>query len=500
MELHAAIEQLHDRCAVYTSSPTAARLLDLSGWTAKADLFESVLLEPCVGEGAILLEGVVRLIRSLRSNGRVLSSEALRQRIRSFELHPRAVATVRRRLRSLLADEAIPPMIADELVDAWVSEKDFLLTTPEAATHVVANPPYVRWKNLPPVLAKLYREVLPPSNTNGDLSVAFMGRMQEWASEKGRIVALTSDRWLFAQYGDAFLRETKALGWTINVADERPSEPFVKEVGAYSSIVILTRGLSAPQPLPTNDRQNALVAQQELLARHGSLEEAGCTVRVGPALGAGRTFILAENDETSEVEDELVRPFLERKDLNGLEVNHARLRVVVPYDRSGKLIEPNQWPGYHAWIERRRDVLSKRTHFAKKQQYWRTIDAVPMIWAIRPKLLMPELSNKPFVTVDRLGAIPAHSLYAIWPGEWPIEALQRVLNAGLLDLTARAEAPALKLGWMRFYKRFLMRTPLPKWSRLPAPIKDGLCSDSEALFENTFHGLFGFAPVPIFRE
>lgn len=498
MELHAAIEQLHNRCAVYTSRPTAARLLDLAGWTASADLSKSVLLEPCVGEGAILLEGVLRLIRSQSLNGRLLSYEELKPRIKGFELHPGAVATVSERLKALLITEGISSSLADELLEAWICEEDFLLAPQEAATHVVANPPYVRWKNLPPPLAALYKKALPPASTNGDLSVAFLDRMQGWASNDGCIVALISDRFLFAQYGDAFLKMTKSRGWTISIADERPSDPFVKAVGAYSAIVVLTQRSSVLQSLPVTRRECARITHQDLLARYGSLSEAGCMVRVGPALGAGRTFILAENEAT-EVEEELVRPFVERKDLKGLEVSCCRLRVVVPYDLNGTLIELSRWPGFQAWINKRKDALSKRSHF-EEQQYWRTIDAVPAIWSTGPKLLLPELSNRPFVTVDRTGAIPAHSLYAIWPGEWPIEVLQRVLNGGLLDLTARAEAPALNMGWMRFYKRFLMRTPLPKWEQLSSQVQEGLSSGSDTIFENAFYDLFGFAPITTSSE
>lgn len=499
MELHAAIEQLHNRCAVYTSGPTAARLLDLAGWTASADLSKSVLLEPCVGEGAILLEGVLRLIRSQSFGGRSPTYEELKPRIKGYELHPGAVATVRGRLRSLLIAEGMSSTLAGELVEAWVCQEDFLLAPQEAATHVVANPPYVRWKNLPPLLATLYKQKLVPASTNGDLSVAFLDRMQEWASNDGRIVALISDRFLFAQYGDAFLKMTKARGWTISIADERPSDPFVKAVGAYSAIVLLTQNSSVLHSLPVTRRESARITHQDLLARYGSLYEAGCTVRVGPALGAGRTFILAENEAT-EVEEELVRPFVERKDLKGLEVSQCRLQVVVPYDLNGTLIEPTHWPGFQAWINERKDVLLKRSHFLDKQQYWRTIDAVPSIWSKSPKLLLPELSNKPFVTVDRTGAVPAHSLYAIWPGEWPIKVLQRVLNAGLLDLTARAEAPALKMGWMRFYKRFVMRTPLPRWEQLSSQVQERLSSSSETIFEDAFYDLFGFAPMAASSE
>lgn len=493
MELHAAIEQLHDRCAIYTSGPTAARLLDLIGWNSDADLSRAVFLEPCAGEGSILLEGVRRLLHSFRSHGRALSLSDLTPRIKSFELHPGAAATVRRLLRNLLIKESIAPQLADQLVLDWVSERDFLLETPERATHVAANPPYVRWKNLPTILADVYREILPTMSTRGDLSVAFLNRMQEWASDGGSIAALTSDRWMFAQYGDAFLRDTKLRGWTITVADERPADPFMKVVGAYSAIVLLTPSGKPVHHLSSNKREKAQAMQRDLLARHGSLHEAGCTVRVGPALGSGRTFIL-DPDDVAEVEDELVRPFVERKDLVGSAVDIERLRVVVPYDRGGVLIDPAQWPGFTTWVERRREALSKRSQFREKDQYWRTIDAVPTLWSRGPKLLMPELCNMPFVTIDRTQAIPAHSLYAIWPGEWPVDVLQRVLNGGLLEITAKAEAPALKQGWMRFYKRFLLRTPLPRWDQLSHDDREGLSSEALEKFEETFEGLFGFAP------
>ncbi|ATN32556.1 hypothetical protein ACO34A_01865 [Rhizobium sp. ACO-34A] len=493
MELHAAIEQLHNRCAIYTSAPTVARLLDLIGWTSNTDLSQAVLLEPCAGEGSILLEGVRRLLHSFRSHGRISSLVDLEPRIRSFELHPGAARSLRRLLRKLLIEENIPSQLADRLVVKWVSERDFLLEKPGRATHVAANPPYVRWKNLPAILAGLYRETLPAVSTRGDLSVAFLNKMQEWASDGGSIAALTSDRWMFAQYGDSFLQDTKSRGWTITVADERPSDPFMKTVGAYSAIVLLTPSGKPVHQLPSNKREKAQAMQRELLARHGSLHDAGCTVRVGPALGAGRTFIL-DTDDVAEVEDELIRPFLERKDLVGSAVDTARLRVVVPYDRRGVLIDPAEWPGFKTWVSRRREALSKRSQFRGKDQYWRTIDAVPTLWSTGPKLLMPELCNEPFVTIDRTQAIPAHSLYAIWPGEWPIDVLQRVLNSGLLEITAKAEAPALKQGWMRFYKRFLLRTPLPQWSQLSNNGREGLSSDVCEKFEETFEGLFGFVP------
>ena len=314
--------------------------------------------------------------------------------------------------------------------------------------------------------------------------------MQDWATRTALISALVSDRWMFAQYGAAFVETSNALGWHLEVVDERPDAPFVRQVGAYSSIVRFAR--SAPLCAGDDTRAVARRHHAALLARHGSLADAGCTVRVGPALGAGKTFLLKESALT-EVEPELVRPFLAKSDLGEDSVDRATRRVIVPYDHAGKLIDPESWPGFAAWADRHEAILRTRSQFSTSDRFWRTIDAVPAIWSDAPKLLIPELSNRPRVVLDRTGSLPAHSIYAIWPGEWPVEVLQRVLNGGLLELTAIAEAPRLGHGWMRFYKRFIMLTPLPQWQDLPEIDRVGLAGSDETFVER-FEMLFGFKP------
>lgn len=491
MKLAAAIQELHDRCAIYTSVPAAARLLDLVDWTAEADLGKQVLLEPCVGEGAILLEGVRRLLASFRAYGRPLAKKTLLPRIRGFELHSSAAASARRYVLLLLLEHGISWNTALALVEAWIIEGDFLLQRPRHATHVVSNPPYVRWRKLPKLLADIYRTELPPIATRGDLAVAFLYRMQQWARQGGTIVALVSDRWMFAQYGAAFVEASQAHGWSHEVVDERPEAPFVKSVGAYSSIVRISRGatrLAAPQ----GERSRAREVHAALLARLGTLADAGCTVRVGPALGAGSTFLLEPGDEC-EVEPQLLRKFVAKTDLFDGQAKWSGRRVIVPYDQSGKLIDLAQWPGFRNWAIQHESLLRARSQFTASQQFWRTIDAVPRVWASAPKLLMPEFTNGPRTYLDGSDSIPAHSIYAIWSDEWPIEVLQRVLNSGLLALTAAALAPRLTQGWVRFYKRFLVQTPLPPWASLSDNERRDISTTGEA-FSCCFALLFGFEP------
>ncbi|WP_449396789.1 hypothetical protein [Devosia riboflavina] len=167
----------------------------------------------------------------------------------------------------------------------------------------------------------------------------------------------------------------------------------------------------------------------------------------------------------------------------------------MPYNVAGKPIELSDWPHFARWVGKHKDKLKARSHVSQKKQWWRTIDSIGPQWDGRPKLLLAELCQHIATTIDRTGGIPAHSVYAIWSTDWPIEPLQRVLNAGLLRLTAEAEAPRLKGRWFRFYKRFIVRTPLPKWSALSTDAQAGFISDDEFRFAATYEELFEHRPT-----
>lgn len=490
--MHQAIDELHARCSVYTSEAASSRLLDLIGWTASQNLASACLLEPCVGEGAILLEAIQRLLKSCKKYGISLSKKNLEGRIQGFELHSRTAKIARARVVEALEVAGIKPAVAAKLGEEWVRTGDFLLHSVGNATHIAANPPYLRWSRVPAALALQYRRSLVPEVTRGDLSVAFLDRMLDWAGPNGVVSALVSDRWMYAQYGDVFRERLAQRGWEVELVDERPADAFVRKVGAYAAIVRLSR---SKQRKPTNTatpscRTASQHLYEKLLERHGDLASAGCVVRVGPALGCGRTFIV--DPRTAEgIEPELLRSYVGREDVDGTQAEPGEFQVVVPFDKDGQLVRLEDWPRFKAWASKHKQNLQKRRFVQEGAPWWRTIDTIGPQWLERPKLLIPELCKEPMAALDRTPSIPAHSLYAIWSSEWPIKPLQRVLNAGLLKLTAEAQAPMLQKGWYRFYKRFILRTPLPSWQKLTEAQRKGLSSGSDSEFLTAFVALFG---------
>ena len=484
---------MNRRCGVSTSIHTANRMLDSLGWTSHTDLRKSVLLEPCLGDGEILVEAARRLIASVRAHVQSWEVDHLRPRIRGFEFHRETAERARSSLNQVLLSEGISEDSARLLSEEWVTVRDFLLETPLKVTHVAANPPYLRLNKIPKPLVQAYAQVVRPHALRGDISIAFLDRMRDWTSPDGTIVALVTDRWMFTQYGERFLEACRSECWGIEVLEECNVNPFSRIVGVSAAIVRFSRKKCPTAPSFISRRSNARVLLERLRCRHGTLCDTGCIVRVGPALGCGATFIL-EEDMDFRIEPELIRMYISRAALITNCRSQAALRIVVPFDRDGNSIELEKYPLFREWAERYRDKLAGRSQVKRGLEWWRTIDRIGPIWNHAPKLLLPEMTKAPLTTVDYTTSIPAHSVYSIWPSGWPPTIMARVLNAGLLHLTARGQAPTIKSNWYRFYKRFIVRTPFPSWSQLSADERAALGVANPAEFSECFKELFEFEP------
>ena len=487
-----AIEELHGRSAVYTSSRTAERLLDCAGWTEDSNLREAVLLEPCAGDGSIIVEAVRRLLSFYRKRS-LITLEDLRKHIIAFEFHRETADTCQRRVAELLRSYGVSPTESAHLAQEWIVTGDFLLQTPGTVTHIVANPPYLRWSKIPQSLSKLYRECIPPMAARGDIALAFMERMLCWLGPNGSLVALINDRWMYNQYGDEFVLHCRDEGWKIAVLDARPEQAFVRNVGAYAAIIHVGKQPGITQP--HDQRATAAALHAGLLAKYGSLETAGCKIQVGPALGAGKTFLISP-EEVGMIEPELIRTYVSRDDLSTNSIINTEKLVVVPYDLSGHLIAIDDYPLFRDWVAQHEMALKARSIVANGTDWWRTIDGVGTQWNGTKKLLIPELSRQPKAVLDKTASIPSHSIYALWSQDWPLKALQRVLNGGLLRLTAEAKAPMLSGGWFRLYKRFLIQTPLPHWRDLSEKNQQRLLSNAKKHQAEAFEHIFDLAYDP----
>jgi hypothetical protein len=437
---------LHAACGIYTRPTIVDMILDNIGWCSDYDLIDNRLLEPASGDGAFVLTAVDRLLRSFAAHGHAPRPDLLAERLLAFEIHAGEAAKCRAAVTELLINHGLMRNDAQGLATNWVRKADFLLSplTSGSFTHVVGNPPYLRWSKLPVSLRSRYEQVLPPTAAKGDLFLPFLDRGIEALKVGGKLGFVCTDRWKFMGFAEGFRRSRLP---EVNILQDRavtPAQAYVEAASTYPSIVVMQRRGAVRKPVPKT--------------KIGvTLKEAGFEVRVGPALGCTDAYVLPL-ERAHEVEEELLRPWLSPSDVGDGWIEKISKVVICLYDDDGKLQDIDRFPKAKAWMTRYRAVLEQRAVVRKQRAAWyRPIDKVSAKLWMQPKLLVPELSKNPRLALDTSGAVPAHGLYAIQARECStdLHKLAAKLADGHFAKEIAKLAPRANGGYLRCYKRFI---------------------------------------------
>lgn len=418
-------------------------MLDRIGWTVDADLAGARLLEPAAGAGAFVVEAGVRLVRGLQRRGIEPTMKNLRGRILAFELVPAEALNARRVVRHALRELGLHHATARAAALAWVKTGDFLLAElPDAHfTHVAGNPPYVRWAKVPETLRLAYAARLSLTVARGDLLLPFLDRAFSSLSPGGRCGLVCSDRWRYSAYAQAFRAEWLPRLSVRTEAAAKPSEAFNRDVHAYPDILVASRR-TAPRRTGKPGRK-----------RGDTLEELGCTVRVGPALGLTSAYVAAPGE--TPVESELLHPWVDTAEVAEGAVNWRGRHIIVTSDAQGNLVDLASYPQLAAHLAKFRERLASRHIVRQGAPWYRTIDRILAADWAGPKLLVPEIAKVPRLSIDRSGAIPSHGIYCIFSAEREIEEIYERLRDGRLAKALAPIAPKLKGSYTRCYGRFL---------------------------------------------
>ena len=326
---------------------------------------------------------------------------------------------------------------------AWVKCGDFLLSDSvrPSFSHVVGNPPYIRWSKIPSPLRSAYTRRLPKAVSRGDLCLPFLDRSFELLAPQGKCGFICSDRWRYAGYGEAFRRKWLPLLDIETEAAGRPRDVFQKDVYVYPDLLVASRRLQPKQDVRRRRK------------RGQTLAELGCTIRVGPALGVAEAFLL--NPGEGEVEAELMHTWIDSRDVDPNAIRQNGRRIIAPYHDDGSLIELHDFPAFAARLNRYRERLENRYIVRKGAPWYRTIDRIRTSDWSPPKLLIPEIAKVPRVALDRSGAIPSHGIYCVFSPERDIEEIYERLSNGKLAKALTTLAPKVKGVYTRCYRRFL---------------------------------------------
>ena len=445
MTLESEIATLHQSCGVYTRPAVGRRILDSVKWTANANLLNARLLEPAAGDGVFLVEAVRRLIVSFRRRGIPTSVNTLGDRIRAFELHEDAYKQCQRHVIDTLIDHNVNRSTINACMKRWLAHNDYLLSNEASSSfsHVVGNPPYIRWSKIPNKLRTTYESHLQQEMVGGDLFIPFLDLALEHLRPRGMLGVICSDRWRYMAFAEAFRH--KWLQY-LNVIQEQSisaGDAFETDVSSYPSILIASK--RSRKRSPNNPRLRNSVK---------TIGALGYQVKVGPALGHTPAFVLKPNE--NDVESEVLFPWVDSSEITegGIESKHRR--VVSLWDEFGKLLDLSRFPKLTIRLTKFKNELRNRSIVQNGAPWYRTIDRVMRRDWERPKLLVPELAKIPRVVLDSKGLIPSHGVYVIFAPDDNIEPLYDKLRDGQLATGLRGIAPKVNGDYTRCYKRFLL--------------------------------------------
>lgn len=491
---------------VYTKPWVVRLILDLSGYGSELPLYQKLLIEPSVGDGAFLLEAIRRLVESCQRFNHDISE--CTNCIVGFEIDPATVQRCRSAIVETLLKLGVSEPTSQNLATSWLTCGDYLLEANDyigLADFVVGNPPYIRLEDMDRGGAT-YRESYLTMVGRADIYVAFYEAGLRQLKPGGVCGYICADRWMYNQYGSELRKFITADYCVESVLEMHHAQAFESEVSAYPAITIVRRGrqgevlfgqlneeagtqppanlvsllqlvrlhkgsqlgagvsastlgtwFKGDEPWPMIEPQKMALLKR-LEADFPTLENAGVTVGIGVATGADKIFITKRHDQ---VEPDLLLKLAMASDVKGANVEWSGHYLVNPWNRDG-LVDLRSFPRLNSLFEKNRSLLQAR-HVGKKgaSTWFRTIDRVNIDLTQRPKLYLPDIQARIAPVLDRGETYPHHNLYYMVSNDWDLEVLGGILLSDVAQFFVEAYGVRMRGGYLRFQAQYLRRIRIP---------------------------------------
>ncbi|POB10230.1 N-6 DNA methylase [Sulfobacillus sp. hq2] len=545
--------------AIYTNPEVVNLILDLVGYSPDKRLHQFRLLDPAVGEGAFLTEGVKRLLRSYQSHGGMLeyASTQLADSVRGIEIHEDTREVCRANLYAAMVAYGRSHRTTDALLDRWLIDGDFLLWNHDRSStddglrerfdFVVGNPPYVRQELIAPDKILLYRQQYATIYDRADLYVPFIEHGLDLLNHGGTLGFIVADRFMRNRYGKR-LRELIVSRYRLkHVIDMHKTSPFADEVSAYPAVIVIenteeTRGPvhvvrmervnettcnlarqallhgeesrdvavqwhrfetwvsgDAPWILESTDYHNVL---RKLEQQHPNLTDPvhGIRVGIGVATGADHVFIIDPVRQKLDVETQVLLPLVMTRDIAQGDIHWGGKYVINPFELDGSLINLDQLPRLRAYFDKHADTIKQRAIAKKSGANWyRTIDRIYPVLRGQPKLLIPDVKAANHIVKDSGKFYPHHNLYYVLPGVWNIDVLRAILLSSVARFFIWSYAVKMRGDFLRYQAQYLRRICLPRPESISAThirtLKDPLLVRNHEALDQEVATIYGLTPT-----
>lgn len=456
---------------VFTSPKVVRHILDLIGYTSDKDLSLYKILEPCCGEGVFLMEIIHRILFSARQHN-FDPYPIIENNIVAYDIDSKKIERCRQNLLYIFPDFTLPCLKTKDFLQEDIFEKfDF----------VVGNPPYIRYEKIPTTKRTVYKKEFATFHYRADLYVLFFEKTLKCLKPSGKHGFICANRWLKNEYGKK-LRGFIANNFRLHaIIDMEQADAFQENVLAYPAITIISN--DSPSSLfnytkintidqlewkkPTSKKMSTTEDWSQMFCgiSHSnsllSIEEQGFHIGIGIATGADNIYI--SSSLKGIVEEELLLPAINARDLTGNKQNWHGEYLLNPYDKEGNLIDLSCFPKAKDYLEKNKETLCNR-HIAKKNpsKWYRTIDKVKQNLQKTPKILIPDISGNSLLFIDEGHFYPLHNIYYV-TGEnlHLLKILCAILMSDFVNKQIQEISNCMNGGYPRWQSQHLRKLRIP---------------------------------------
>lgn len=476
---------------VFTKPCVVEYMLDMVGYIAEKDLSCVSIMEPACGEGEYLISIIRRLAESAHRYGFNLN-EAYHRNIYATDLDTKKWLCCIQHIK-----ERFPEIVNPE---TQINNEDYLLAKHKPVDIVIGNPPYIRYEQIPKNKLEKYKGLFSTFFYRTDIYVLFFEHSLKQLKPGGKHCFICANRWMKNRYGK-HLRELIAQQYHIHsIINMEGADAFDEVVLAYPAITYIenTHNRNSLQYAETTDIETlSSLSFRTLKPPHnedwsnvfdttshgthfGLIEEQGFKIGIGVATGADNLFI--SKSLKGQIEDELLIPSLNARDLQGNTLRWGGRYLLNPYDTNGKLISLNAYPKAKRYFEAHRERLSSRHKASKNPSAWYgTIDKISPSLQSQPKILLPDISGNTYVFVDEGKFYPQHNIYYITGGtKEQLQLLAALLMSDFVRTQLSNVTNKMNGGYLRWQSQHLRKLHIPTISAISSPLAANLLSCYQA--------------------
>lgn len=458
---------------VFTKPQVVEYMLDLVGYTADNDLSTVSIMEPSCGKGEFIMHIIHRLKESaLRYDFDF--NDAYHNHVFASDIDGEKVSCCIKRIKA-----EFPEIINPELS---ISTEDFLLANHGRQVDIViGNPPYIRYEQIPKDKLDVYKRRYATFYYRADMYVLFFEQSLRLLKHDGKHCFICANRWMKNRYGRK-LRELVARYYNLRtIINMEGADAFDEEVLAYPAITLIennkerkamnyaetthVEALGAHSfkslPNPESDEWDNVFNIDTYNTISSSIEAQGFKLGIGVATGADSIFI--SKNIKGIVEDELLVPAINARDLKGDRIQWGGRYLLNPYCKNGSLINLNDFPKAKRYFEMHKARLASRHKALRNPEAWYgTIDKVNPLLQSQPKILLPDISGNDYIFVDKGEYYPQHNIYYITSGKGnELELLAAILMSDYVRTQLNNVTNKMNGGYARWQSQHLRKLRIP---------------------------------------